>query len=262
MADYVKPKKHLGQHFLTDKAIARSIVDALNPSTENLIEIGAGTGILTQYILEKKIPDFKIIEIDTESVNYLLNHFEGMDKIVIEADFLHFKLDDLFKAPFSLVGNFPYNISNQILFKVYENREQVVEVVGMFQKEVAERISAKPGSKTYGILSALLQAYYDIEYLFTVNEDVFNPPPKVKSGVIRLIRNQVEHLDCNEGLYKTVIKTAFNQRRKTVGNALKSMGAKEWPAEHQALLMKRAEQLGVSDFVLLTNLAATTIVRD
>lgn len=261
MADYVKPKKHLGQHFLTDKPIARAIVDAVNPSTHNLLEIGAGTGVLTQYILEKNIPNFKIIEIDTESVNYLLKHFDGIEKQVIEADFLHTKLDDLFTEPFSLVGNFPYNISNQILFKVYENRQKVDEVVGMFQKEVAERIAAKPGSKTYGILSALLQAYYDIEYLFTVNEDVFNPPPKVKSGVIRLIRNNVEKLDCNEALYKTVIKTAFNQRRKTVGNALKSMGAKEWPEEYKTILSKRAEQLGVSDFVLLTNLAAETISR-
>lgn len=259
MADYVKPKKYLGQHFLTDKSIARAIVDAIDPSTKNLLEIGAGTGVLTQYILEKKLPDFKIIEIDKESVNYLLKNFEGIDQQITEGDFLHIKLEDLFTDNFSIIGNFPYNISNQILFKVYENRQQVTEVVGMFQKEVAERIAAKPGSKTYGILSALLQAYYDIEYLFTVNEDVFNPPPKVKSGVIRLIRNKVEKLDCNEALYKTVIKTAFNQRRKMVGNALKSMGAKEWPAEHQDLLKKRAEQLGVSDFVLLTNLAEETI---
>lgn len=258
MADYVRPKKYLGQHFLTDKAIARAIVDAINPSTQNLLEIGAGTGVLTQYILEKKFPNFKIIEIDTESVNYLINHFEGMEKIVIEADFLHFKIQDLFPDKFSLIGNFPYNISNQILFKAYEYRQQVTEVVGMFQKEVAERISAKPGSRTYGILSVLLQAYFDIEYLFTVNEDVFNPPPKVKSGVIRLIRNDVEKLDCNEALFKTVVKTAFNQRRKTLGNALKSLGSKDWPEEYKEILSKRAEQLGVSDFVLLTKLVANS----
>ncbi len=261
MADYVRPKKHLGQHFLTDKATARLIVDAINPLTENLIEIGAGTGVLTQYILEKKILNFKIIEIDTESINYLLKHFEGIDKQVIEGDFLHTKLEDLFTDNFSIIGNFPYNISNQILFKVYENRQKVVEVVGMFQKEVAERIASKPGKKTYGILSVLLQAYYDIEYLFTVNEEVFDPPPKVKSGVIRLVRNSILKLDCNEALFKTVVKTAFNQRRKTLGNALKIMGAKDWPEEYKEILSKRAEQLGVSDFVLLTNLAAETISR-
>jgi 16S rRNA (adenine1518-N6/adenine1519-N6)-dimethyltransferase len=262
MADYVKPKKHLGQHFLTDKSVARAIVDAINPSTENLLEIGAGTGVLTQYILEKKLPNFKIIEIDTESVNYLLHNFEGMDKVVIEADFLHFNLEDIFPKQFSLIGNFPYNISNQILFKAYDNRQQITEVVGMFQKEVAERIASKPGSKKYGILSVLLQAYYDIEYLFTVNEDVFNPPPKVKSGVIRLRRNNVEKLDCNEALFKTVVKTAFNQRRKTLGNALKSIGSKEWSEEYKEILSQRAEQLGVADFVLLTNLAEQTIHRD
>lgn len=262
MANYVKPKKHLGQHFLKDKAIARAIVDAINPATENLIEIGAGTGVLTQYILEKKFPNFKIIEIDTESVNYLLANFEGMEKVVIEADFLHFKLEDLFPSTFSLIGNFPYNISNQILFKAYEYRQQITEVVGMFQKEVAERIASKPGSKKYGILSVLLQAYYDIEYLFTVNEDVFDPPPKVKSGVIRLIRNDVVKLDCDETIFKMVVKTAFNQRRKTLGNALKSIGSKEWPEEYKEILSKRAEQLGVADFVHLTNQATLTIRRD
>jgi 16S rRNA (adenine1518-N6/adenine1519-N6)-dimethyltransferase len=248
MADYVRPKKHLGQHFLNDKSIARAIVDAINPSTQNLLEIGAGTGVLTQYILEKEFNNFKIIEIDTESVNYLLKHFEGIDKQVIEGDFLHFKLDDLFPTTFSLIGNFPYNISN--------------EVVGMFQKEVAERIASKPGSKKYGILSVLLQAFYDIEYLYTVSEDVFDPQPKVKSGVIRLIRNNVEKLHCSESLFKTVIKTAFNQRRKTLGNALKSMGAKEWPEEHKEILSKRAEQLSVDDFVRITNQAENTVHRD
>ena len=262
MADYVKPKKYLGQHFLIDKAIARAIVDAINPSTENLLEIGAGTGVLTQYILDKKFPNFKIIEIDTESVNYLLHNFEGMEKVIIEADFLRFKLKNLFPKQFSLIGNFPYNISNQILFKTYEYRQQITEVVGMFQKEVAERIASKPGSKKYGILSVLLQAYYDIEYLFTVNEDVFNPPPKVKSGVIRLRRNNIEKLDCDEALFKMVVKTAFNQRRKTLGNALKSMGSKEWSEEYKLILSKRAEQLDVEDFILLAKQAAKTTHRD
>lgn len=262
MADYVKPKKHLGQHFLTDQSVARAIVESLNPSTQNILEIGAGTGVLTRYILEKKTINFKIIEIDRESVSYLLKHFEGMENIVLEGDFLNYNLHSLFTESFSLIGNFPYNISNQILFKAYDYRQQINEVVGMFQKEVAERIAAKPGSKTYGILSVLLQAFYDIDYLFTVDEPVFNPPPKVKSGVIRLVRNSVEKLDCDEVLFKTLVKTAFNQRRKTLGNALKSMGAKEWPSEHADLLSKRAEQLSVSEFVLLTKVAEKTIPLD
>jgi 16S rRNA (adenine1518-N6/adenine1519-N6)-dimethyltransferase len=262
MTDYVKPKKQLGQHFLTDQGVASAIVEAIKPSTENLLEIGAGTGILTNYILKKRLPNFKIIEIDKESVNYLLRHFEGIEKNLIEADFLSYDLENLFPTHFSIIGNFPYNISNQILFKAYDYRQKIDEVVGMFQKEVAERIASKPGKKKYGILSVLLQAYFDIEYLFTVDEDVFDPPPNVKSGVIRLVRNQVETLGCDESLFKTVVKTAFNQRRKTLGNALKAMGAKEWPAEHKELLSKRAEQLSVADFVLITNLAATTIHHD
>lgn len=262
MADYVKPKKHLGQHFLTDKSVARAIVDAINPSTQNLVEVGAGTGVLTQYILEKKLENFKIIEIDTESVNYLLRNFEDLNNKIIEADFLHYKLESIFPEKFSIIGNFPYNISNQILFKAYDYRDQVMEIVGMFQKEVAERIASKPGKKTYGILSVLLQAYFDIEYLFTVDEDVFDPPPKVKSGVIRLVRNKVEKLDCDENLFKTVVKTAFNQRRKTLGNALKSMGAKDWPEDYKLLLSKRAEQLGVADFIILTKVAESTLRRD
>ncbi|HAG15472.1 MAG TPA: 16S rRNA (adenine(1518)-N(6)/adenine(1519)-N(6))-dimethyltransferase [Bacteroidales bacterium] len=259
MADYVRPKKHLGQHFLTDKSIAKDIVEAINPASKNLLEIGAGTGVLTQYILKNESLNFKIIEIDSESVSYLKQHYPKLTQQIIEADFLRFSLDDLFDENFSLIGNFPYNISNQILFKVYDYRQKIDEVVGMFQKEVAERIAAKPGSKTYGILSVLLQGYYDIEYLFTVSETVFNPPPKVKSGVIRLKRNQIEKLDCDEVLFKTLVKTAFNQRRKTLGNALKSMGAKQWPAEYDLLLSKRAEQLSVKDFVVLTNLASETI---
>jgi 16S rRNA (adenine1518-N6/adenine1519-N6)-dimethyltransferase len=256
MADFVKPKKHLGQHFLKDFGIAKLIVDALSPQTESLLEIGAGTGVLTQFILEKNYSDFKIIEIDTESVDYLKKHFKAIENNIIIGDFLRLELDKIFPSSFSIIGNFPYNISNQILFSVYENRNQVEQVIGMFQKEVAERIAAKPGSKTYGILSVLLQAYYDIDYLFTVNEEVFNPPPKVKSGVIRLLRNSIDKLECDEILFKTVVKTAFNQRRKTVGNALKSIGAKDWPEEYKDLLNKRAEQLNVSDFVLLTNLAS------
>jgi 16S rRNA (adenine1518-N6/adenine1519-N6)-dimethyltransferase len=259
MADYVRPKKHLGQHFLTDQSIAKEIVKAINPATHNLLEIGAGTGVLTQYIVKNESVNFKIIEIDSESVGYLKQHYPKLTQQIIEADFLRFPLDDLFDGNFSLMGNFPYNISNQILFKVYDYRQKIEEVVGMFQKEVAERIAAKPGSKTYGILSVLLQGYFEIEYLFTVSETVFNPPPKVKSGVIRLKRNQIEKLDCDEVLFKTLVKTAFNQRRKTLGNALKSMGAKQWPVEYDLLLSKRAEQLSVNDFVVLTNVASATI---
>lgn len=251
MAEYVRPKKHLGQHFLTDKSIAKDIVNAIHPSTENLLEIGAGTGVLTQYILEKKIPNFKIIEIDSESVNYLLSHFADIENLVIEADFLHFKIQELFPAKFSLIGNFPYNISNQILFKVYEYRDQVEEVVGMFQKEVAERIAAKPGSKTYGILSALLQAYYDVEYLFTVNEDVFNPPPKVKSGVLRLRRKEDFSLPCGEKLFFTVVKTAFQQRRKTLRNSLKTLNLSDNLREDSVFDL-RPEQLSVEQFIELT----------
>ena len=257
MGDTVKPKKHLGQHFLTDKGIARDIVDAINPSTKNLIEIGAGTGVLTRYILEKDIPNFKIIEIDTESVNYLLNHFKAMENIIIEADFLHFKLEDLFQENFSIIGNFPYNISNQILFKAYDYRQQVAEVVGMFQKEVAERIASKPGNKKYGILSVLLQAYYDIEYLFTVNEDVFDPPPKVKSGVIRISRNDVKQLNCNEKLFFRVVKAIFNQRRKMARNSLKSLLG-EQKIDH-VLMTKRPEELTVNNFIEITNLLESKI---
>lgn len=253
MPDFVKPKKHLGQHFLKNAAIAKKIVDALGPNTQNLLEIGAGTGILTRFIAERNLDDFKIIEIDSESVEYLHTHLNGLN--VIEGDFLKLPLEDYFSGTFSLIGNFPYNISNQILFKVFDYRQQITEVVGMFQKEVAERIAAKPGSKTYGILSVLLQAFYNIEYLFTVNESVFNPPPKVKSGVIRLVRNNTQKLACDENLFKGLVKMAFNQRRKTVGNALKTLGAKEWPEETKALIGKRAEQLSVSDFVLLTKAA-------
>ena len=201
----VKPKKRLGQHFLKDQNIAAKIVYALNDTTENLMEIGPGTGILTDIILQQTIPHFKVIEIDNESVVFLHEKYPELKESLIEGDFLKIDLSSIFTAKFSIVGNFPYNISSQILFKVWDNRHQVTEVVGMFQKEVAERVAAKPGSKTYGILSVLLQAFYQIEYLFTVNEDVFIPPPIVKSGVIRLIRNDVETLDCNEKRFKTII---------------------------------------------------------
>jgi 16S rRNA (adenine1518-N6/adenine1519-N6)-dimethyltransferase len=255
----VKPKKRLGQHFLKDQNIAAKIVYALNDTTENLLEIGPGTGILTDIILQQTIPHFKVIEIDNESVVFLHEKYPELKESLIEGDFLKIDLSSIFTAKFSIVGNFPYNISSQILFKVWDNRHQVTEVVGMFQKEVAERVAAKPGSKTYGILSVLLQAFYQIEYLFTVNEDVFIPPPKVKSGVIRLIRNDVETLDCNEKRFKTIIKTAFNQRRKVIANSLKSMGFKDHLDQLSHLAGQRPEQLSVEEFIVITQVLAKPI---
>ncbi len=246
----VRAKKFLGQHFLKDENIARQIAESLTGQTQHVLEIGPGMGVLTKYLHANEALDFHAIEIDTESVVYLHDHYPSLH--VIEGDFLALNLSELFSDPFAVIGNFPYNISSQILFKVYDNRNQIPEVVGMFQKEVAERVAAKPGSKTYGILSVLLSAFYDIEYLFTVHEHVFNPPPKVKSAVIRLKRNGVATLDCDEALFTKVVKIGFNQRRKTLRNALKQlgMGLEQVPAE---LLAMRAEQLSVNDFVTITN---------
>lgn len=247
----VKAKKYLGQHFLTDQTIARRIVDSLSPTTSTLLEVGPGMGVLTKYLIANAYPDFRVVEIDRESVAYLRNHFPNLN--IVEGDFLKLDLTTLFQTPFALIGNFPYNISSQILFRVFEHRNQVVEVVGMFQKEVAERIAAQPGGKTYGILSVLLSAFYRIDYLFTVSENVFNPPPKVKSAVIRLQRNDVSHLECDEYLFIRVVKAGFNQRRKTLRNALRPL-ALPLDAIPDTLLSKRAEQLSVADFVKLTQL--------
>ncbi len=246
----VYPKKHLGQHFLKDDNIARKIVDTLLPATENLLEIGAGTGILTKHILTKQVSNFYIIEIDRESVEYLNKNFTELNGKVILADFLKFDLSGLFDGHFSIVGNFPYNISGPILFKVLEYRNSIVEVVGMFQKEVAERIASPPGSKKYGILSVLIKAFFEIEYLFTVNESVFYPPPKVKSAVIRLKRNNIKKLNCDENIFIAMIKAGFNQRRKTLRNSLKSfnLGKNE---KVENMLKLRAEQLTVEDFEYL-----------
>ena len=245
----VKAKKFLGQHFLTDEAIAQRIVSSLSSGCRNLIEIGPGMGVLTKYLCNDSRYNFCAVELDMESVDYLLQHFPQLH--VIHADFLKQDLNALFHDSFAIIGNFPYNISSQILFRVFENRNIVPEVVGMFQKEVAERIASEPGNKAYGILSVLLSAFYDIEYLFTVHEHVFNPPPKVKSAVIRMKRNSVQSLDCDEQMFVKVVKTAFNQRRKTLRNALKPMGSvlDSLPAE---LLAKRAEQLSVDEFVYIT----------
>lgn len=245
----VKAKKFLGQHFLTDESIARRIVDSLSGRTSHVVEIGPGMGVLTKYLIENKNLDFHVIEFDRESVVYLHEHYPQLD--VIEGDFLKFDLSTLFHDNFAVIGNFPYNISSQILFKVFEQRNQAIEVVGMFQKEVAERVAAGPGSKTYGILSVLLSAFYKIEYLFTVHENVFNPPPKVKSAVIRLTRNDVNSLECDEKLFVQTVKAGFNQRRKTLRNALRSAGL-PIEAVPEEVLGKRAEQLLVDEFIVLT----------
>ena len=247
----VRAKKHLGQHFLSDTNIAQKIVDNLTTTGNfNVLEVGPGMGVLTRFLLQKPQIRLKVIEIDKESVAYLSEHFQELQGNIIEADFLRIDLQEIFNSPFSLIGNFPYNISSQIFFKVLEYKNQIPEVVGMIQKEVAERISSPHGSKTYGILSVLLQAFYDIEYLFSVSENVFSPPPKVKSAVIRLKRNEVEKLDCDEKLFLKVVKAAFNQRRKMLRNSLKQL-AGEVPAEFAEL---RPEQLNVSQFISLTRL--------
>jgi 16S rRNA (adenine1518-N6/adenine1519-N6)-dimethyltransferase len=246
----VRAKKNLGQHFLKDLGIAAKIVDSLKlETTRQVLEVGPGMGVLTQFLIEKPDLDLKLIEIDRESVAYLNDHFPDFKERIISGDFLRIDLTEVFNGKFAVIGNFPYNISSQIFFKVLKNKDQVPEVVGMLQKEVAERICAGPGSKTYGILSVLLQAFYNLEYLFTVNEIVFSPPPKVKSAVVRLTRNQVEKLDCDEDLFLKVVKTAFNQRRKMLRNSLKSEFG-EVPTEFETF---RPEQLGVGEFIRLTS---------
>lgn len=245
----IKPKKSLGQHFLTDENTAKRIVDALQ-SNGNLVEVGPGKGVLTKYLLDRKELNTYFIEMDHESVEYLHELYPNAKDQVIRADFLKFDLTSLFgDQKFNIIGNFPYNISSQIFFKLLDYRNQVDECVGMIQKEVGERIAAGPGTKKRGILSVLLQAFYDIEYLFTVHEGVFFPPPKVKSAVLRLKRNDVKQLDCDERLFVRVVKTGFNQRRKTLRNSLKSFQI----TDLDELLCKRAEQLEVEDFVTLTN---------
>lgn len=259
MGHEVRAKKHLGQHFLTDQQIAQDIVDALSlkGSYTKVLEVGPGMGVLTNYLVKKEWFQTFIIDIDKESIAYLRNHFAELENRIIDGDFLKLDFRQLFNGEkFAVIGNFPYNISTEILFKVLDEKELIPEVVGMFQKEVAERIAAKPRNKTYGITSVLLQAYYDIEYLFTVHEQVFNPPPKVKSAVIRLTRNNVDKLDCDEKLFKRVVKAGFNQRRKTLRNSIKSFQLKSEFTQHP-FLAKRAEELSVADFVALTNMIET-----
>ena len=259
----VRPKKHLGQHFLADPNIARRIVAALRlpDGVRQVLEIGPGMGVLTQYLLEDTDYQTSVVEIDAESVAYLQTHYPALTGRIYETDFLKQDLGALFPGqPLAIIGNFPYNISSQIFFRVLAQRQQVREVVGMLQQEVAERLAEPPGSKTYGILSVLLQAYYDIEYLFEVPAHVFVPPPKVESAVIRLTRNATERLNCDEKLFFRVVKQAFQTRRKTLRNALKSFGL---PAEATTdpVFDQRAEQLGVAEFVRLTrHIAAKSIL--
>ncbi len=237
--------------------IAHEIADTVSGFKDlPVLEIGPGMGVLTQFLIENN-HDLKVVELDTESVDYLNSNFPQLAGKIIEADFLKLNLDDLFPGKFCIIGNYPYNISSQIFFKVLDYRDKVVCCSGMLQKEVAERIAAGPGSKTYGILSVLLQAWYDIEYLFTVPEHVFNPPPKVKSGVIRLIRNNTTDLGCDEKLFKSVIKTSFGQRRKTLRNSLRGFFDKESPVLQDSIFQKRPEQLSVNDFVNLTNIISS-----
>lgn len=249
----VKPKKFLGQHFLTDLSVAERIADTLKDYVGTpVLEVGPGMGVLTQYLLAKG-HDLKVVELDRESVDYLHAHFPELEGKVIGEDFLQLDLASMYSGQFCIIGNYPYNISSQIFFKVLDYRDLVVCCSGMLQKEVAERIAAGPGSKTYGILSVLLQAWYDIEYLFTVSEHVFNPPPKVKSGVIRLVRNNVRELGCDEAMFKSIVKISFGQRRKTLRNSLRSL-AKNPEVLADEIFNKRPEQLSVAEFIRLTNL--------
>ena len=250
----VKPKKFLGQHFLCDLSIAQAIADTVDacPGTP-VLEVGPGTGVLTQYLVAKQRP-LKVVEIDFESVSYLLKHFPSLEESIIEDDFLQLDLHGVFQGtPFVLIGNYPYNISSQIFFKMLDNKDLIPCCTGMIQKEVAERIAAAPGNKSYGILSVLIQAWYDVEYLFTVHEHVFNPPPKVKSAVIRMTRNRVSDLGCDEQLFKRIVKATFNQRRKTLRNSIRQVMGKDWKDNGDPVFSNRPEQLSVSDFVNLTN---------
>lgn len=253
----VRPKKFLGQHFLKDLDIARRIADTLDdfPNVP-VIEVGPGMGVLTQFLIEKE-RELTVVELDRDSVPYLNEHYPALHGHIIEDDFLKLDLTQVYKDQFCVIGNYPYNISSQIFFKVLDYKDKIPCCSGMLQKEVAERIAAKPGNKTYGILSVLLQAWYDIEYLFTVSEKVFDPPPRVKSAVVKLVRNERRTLNCDERLFKTVIKTGFNQRRKTLRNSLKPLLGKGSEAYTSPIFDERPERLSVADFEELTNIVAT-----
>ncbi|MEG1544548.1 MAG: 16S rRNA (adenine(1518)-N(6)/adenine(1519)-N(6))-dimethyltransferase RsmA [Tannerellaceae bacterium] len=252
----VKPKKSLGQHFLKDLTIAQRIADTVaDYKSLPVLEIGPGMGVLTQPLINAG-HDLWVVELDLESVDYLEQTFPTLDGRILAEDFLRLDLSTRFGGQFCVIGNYPYNISSQIFFKVLDYKEQIPCCSGMIQKEVAERIAAGPGSKTYGILSVLLQAWYNVEYLFTVSETVFNPPPKVKSAVIRMTRNDRKNLGCDEKLFKTVVKTSFNQRRKMLRNSMKPLLGTEFPDYELPIFMKRPEQLSVEQFVELTLITA------
>lgn len=253
----VKAKKSLGQHFLTDLSIAQRIADTMCDYIGSpLLEVGPGMGVLSQFLLDAG-HDLTVVELDSESVTYLNDKFPQLRERIIEHDFLKLNLQKLYDdRHFNIIGNYPYNISSQIFFKVLDYKDQIDCCSGMLQREVAQRIAEPPGSKTYGILSVLLQAWYDIEYLFTVDEHVFNPPPKVKSGVIRLKRNNVTDLGCDERLFKTIVKTSFGQRRKTLRNSLRGLLPKDSPLLSEQIMAMRPEQLGIEEFVKLTALVA------
>ena len=250
----VKPKKFLGQHFLKDLKIAKDIADTVDACPGlPVLEVGPGMGVLTQFLIPKERL-LKVVELDFESVAYLKENFAALEGHIIEDDFLKLKLENIFNGkPFVLTGNYPYNISSQIFFKMLDYKDLIPCCTGMIQKEVAERIAASPGNKTYGILSVLIQAWYKVEYLFTVHEHVFNPPPKVKSAVIRMTRNETTELGCNEKLFKQIVKTTFNQRRKTLRNSISSILDKNHPLSADPIFNKRPEQLSVKEFVELTN---------
>lgn len=250
----VKAKKHLGQHFLTDLNIAKKIVESLDEKHSDVLEIGPGMGVLTQYLVKKPGINLHLVDIDEESINYLNHHYPGLKGKIHFADYLKMNVSTILPEKYAVIGNFPYNISSQIFFRVLEQRAHVTQVVGMIQKEVAERIAAPHGSKTYGITSVLLQAFFDIKYLFTVNENVFSPPPKVKSAVISMTPNGKTSLNCNEVLFFQVVKTAFNQRRKTMRNSLKSVEFNREAITDNKVFDLRPEQLSVADFIALTQL--------
>ena len=250
----VKPKKFLGQHFLKDLGIAKDIADTVDTCPDlPVLEVGPGMGVLTQFLMQKQRP-VRVVELDFESVAYLYENFPALEGNILEDDFLKLDLARIFDGqPFVLTGNYPYNISSQIFFKMLDYTDLIPCCTGMIQKEVAERIAAAPGSKTYGILSVLIQAWYRVEYLFTVHEHVFNPPPKVKSAVIRMTRNETTELGCNEKLFKLIVKTTFNQRRKTLRNSISSILDKGNPLSADPVFNKRPEQLSVEEFIDLTN---------
>ena len=257
----VTAKKRLGQHFLIDLSIAKDIADTVDTCPGMpILEVGPGMGVLTRFLIEKKRP-LKVVEIDEESVSYLCKNLPQLqEENIIPDDFLKMRLDRLFDGgQFMLIGNYPYNISSQIFFKMLDNKDRIPLCTGMIQREVAQRLAASPGSKTYGILSVLVQAWYDVEYLFTVNENVFNPPPKVKSAVIAMRRNEVTDLGCDEALFKRVVKTTFNQRRKTLRNSIKPIVPVGHPILANEIFNKRPEQLSVADFVELTKMVKEAV---